>query len=98
MKLFALMAVAALLLASVACSKQNDVAYKDNVQKALEQADLKHPAVINILLLPGTLRVRELLNLLHGPSSCRLFNCLWSFLAIVEVRSRTWDSVDRFRS
>jgi len=64
MKLFALMAVAALLLASVACSKQNDVAYKDNVQKALEQADLKPVTVDedqdkNTITLGGTLHSEE---------------------------------------
>jgi len=64
MKLFALMAVAALLLASVACSKQNDVAYKDSVQKALEQADLKPVSVDedrdkNTITLGGTLHSEE---------------------------------------
>jgi hyperosmotically inducible periplasmic protein len=63
MRTFAMFAGTAILLASLGCSSQKDV-YKDNVQKALEQADLKDVSVAedqdkNTITLSGKLHSEE---------------------------------------
>jgi osmotically-inducible protein OsmY len=65
MKRLAIVATLALLtFAGVACSKQNDTSYKESVQRALEQADLKAVAVSedrskNTITLSGKLHSEE---------------------------------------
>ena len=64
MKVFVMLAGAAVLVGSLACSNQNNVSYKDGVQKALEQADLKDVSVAedrdkNTITLGGTLHSEE---------------------------------------
>jgi hyperosmotically inducible protein len=56
--------VALLTLASVACSNKKDVAYKDSVKRALEQADLKDVSVSedkdkNTITLSGKLHSED---------------------------------------
>jgi hypothetical protein len=45
MKPFAILFVLAALLLSVACSHRGNISYKDDVKKALEQAELKDVTV-----------------------------------------------------
>jgi osmotically-inducible protein OsmY len=64
MKLIAIIVTAVLTLASVACSKSNDVSYKESVQRALEQADLKGVSVAedkdkNTITLSGKLHSED---------------------------------------
>jgi len=59
MKAFATLFVLAALLLTVACSRRDNVSYKDDVKKALEQADLKDVTVSedrdkNTITLGGT--------------------------------------------
>ena len=59
MKAFATLCVLAALLLTVACSRRDNVSYKDDVKKALEQADLKDVTVSedrdkNTITLGGT--------------------------------------------
>ena len=63
MKLLGLF-VTAVLVVSIACSKSNDVAYKDSVQRALEQADIKGVSVAedkdrNTITLSGKLHSED---------------------------------------
>jgi hyperosmotically inducible periplasmic protein len=64
MKVLAMLGGTAILLSSLACSNQNNVSYKNNVQKSLEQADLKDVSVSedrdkNTITLSGTLHSEE---------------------------------------
>jgi osmotically-inducible protein OsmY len=64
MKRFAILFVLTALFWSLACSKQSNVSYKDSVEKALEQADLKDVTVAedrdkNTITLGGTLHSDE---------------------------------------
>jgi osmotically-inducible protein OsmY len=64
MRVFVMLVGAAVLFGSMACSNQNSVSYKDGVQKALEQADLKDVTVAedrdkNTITLGGTLHSEE---------------------------------------
>ena len=59
MKAFATLFVLAALLLTIACSRRDNVSYKDDVKKALEQADLKDVTVSedrdkNTITLGGT--------------------------------------------
>jgi len=59
MKAFATLFVLAALLLTVACSRHDNISYKDDVKKALEQADLKDVTVSedrdkNTITLGGT--------------------------------------------
>lgn len=63
MKLFA-MVVTAVLIVSIACSKSSDVSYKESVQRALDQADLKGISVAedkdkNTITLSGKLHSED---------------------------------------
>lgn len=64
MKLAAILMTAVLLSLSLACSKQNDASYKEGVQRALEQADLKGVSVAedkdkNTITLSGKLHSED---------------------------------------
>jgi len=64
MRVFVMLVGAAALFGSLACSNQNNVSYKDGVQKALERADLKDVTVAedrdkNTITLGGTLHSKE---------------------------------------
>lgn len=65
MKILWILGMAAMLaLGTVACSERSSVSYKDNVQKSLEQADLKGVSVSednakNTITLSGTLHSAE---------------------------------------
>src|SRR5437016_13117759 len=64
MKAFATLCVLAALLLTVACSRRDNVSYKDEVKKALEQADLKDVTVSeakdkNTITLGGTVHSDE---------------------------------------
>ena len=63
MRVFVVLVGAAVLFSSLACSNQNNVSYKDGVQK-VEQADLKDVSVAedrdkNTITLGGTLHSEE---------------------------------------
>jgi hypothetical protein len=60
MKRFAMLPLLVVLFVSLACSNQSTVSYKDSVEKALQQADLKDVTVAedrdkNTITLGGTL-------------------------------------------
>ena len=64
MKAFATLCVLAALLLTVACSRRDNVSYKDEVKKALEQAELKDVTVSedrdkNTITLGGTVHSDE---------------------------------------
>ena len=64
MKAFATLFVLAALLLTVACSRRDNVSYKDDVKKALEQAELKDVTVSedkdkNTITLGGTVHSDE---------------------------------------
>jgi osmotically-inducible protein OsmY len=64
MKYLGAIFIVAALFGSLACNNQNNVSYKDSVQKALEQADLKDVSVSedadkNTITLSGTLHSDE---------------------------------------
>jgi hypothetical protein len=64
MKPFAILFVLAALLLSVACSHRGNISYKDDVKKALEQAELKDVTVSedqdkNTITLGGTVHSEE---------------------------------------
>ena len=65
MKAFATLFVLAALLLTIACSRRDNVSYKDDVKKALEQAELKDVTVAedkdkNTITLGGTVHSDEL--------------------------------------
>ena len=64
MKAFATLFVLAALLLTVACSRRDNISYKDDVKKALEQAELKNVTVSedrdkNTITLGGTVHSDE---------------------------------------
>lgn len=64
MKLAATLMTAVLFTVSLACTRQNDTSYKDGVQRALEQADLKGVSVAedkdkNTITLTGKLHSED---------------------------------------
>src|SRR5580692_11222989 len=64
MKRFAILFVLTALSVGLACSSRSDLSYKDNVEKALQQADLKDVTVAedadkNTITLGGTLHSDE---------------------------------------
>src|SRR5262245_5860809 len=64
MKLFTVLLGLAMLLSLVACTEESQTSYKDNVEKALEQADVKDISVSedkdhNTITLSGKLHSQE---------------------------------------